>query len=169
MRNFVAKNYPTQEELKRLLDYNLLTGEFRWKASGFRRKEDATRMGGKIAGCKNKAGYIFIRLNRSLFLAHRLAFIYMLGYVPEFVDHTDRVRTNNSWINLRVATRQVNNVNVTTTSNTGELNIYWVESKNHFLCSMMRDGKSKSKTFSSIEEAKQWRDNNRRDNNEKHW
>lgn len=144
----------TKEYLRSVLDYDLITGIFVWKVRKDVPKSTNTRMAGKIAGTISKSnGYLVIRISGKLYLAHRLAFIYVLGYVPEFVDHKDRNRTNCAWINLRPSTRQQNNINVTPTSNTGELNIYWVENKGHFLVSIKRGDKIYQKTWTTLESA----------------
>lgn len=96
----------TQEKLKELLHYNPQTGFFTWVKSKGRAKA------GSIAGCPDKDGYILIGINRKLYKAHRLAFIYMEGSEPSHdVDHINRVTGDNRWSNLRHATRSQNNIN----------------------------------------------------------
>lgn len=144
----------TQKYLKGCLDYNLLTGDFTWKVRDDVPKSTNSRMAGKSAGTIAKThGYKVIRISGKLYLAHRLAFLYVLGYIPEFVDHIDRDRTNCSWINLRCATRQQNNINVTSTSNSGHLNVYLVGKKQHWLVSISRNGVAYQKTWKTLEEA----------------
>lgn len=149
-----------QEYLKSCLEYDPVSGLFTWKHRDNVPKSTNTRMTGKIAGTIAKThGYRVIRIDGKLYLAHRLAFLYMTGSIPEFVDHKNRVRTDCSWNNLRASTRQQNNINVTPTSNTGELNIYWVEDRQYWLVSVKRDGKAHQKTIkSSIEDAISYRD-----------
>ncbi len=60
----------------------------------------------------SKAGYISIRLFGKQYYAHRLAYLYMLGTFPtEEIDHIDGNHSNNSWENLRDATRSENTRN----------------------------------------------------------
>ncbi|URP85746.1 HNH homing endonuclease [Enterobacter phage EC-W2] len=148
----------TQDELKYRLNYDPDTGKFTWTGNGFKRPSDANRMRNKEAGCVGNKGYVFIRLDKKLYLAHRLAFLYMLGYMPEFVDHRNRIRNDNKWLNLRDATRELNNQNVTATSNTGQLNITWVEKKAHYVVTVKRGNKTWNKTFRSLDSAIVWRD-----------
>lgn len=93
----------TQFRLKELVHYNPLTGLFTWRES---------RVGvskGSLAGSLEKNGYIRIRIDYVKYNASRLAFLYMTGKLPEMlVDHRDRNRSNNIWLNLRPATYQEN-------------------------------------------------------------
>ena len=93
---------PSQARLKELLDYNEETGVFRWKA-----KLSGVRVG-DIAGSKNT--YSQIKVDTIPYLAHRLAWRYVTGEDPgEFdIDHDDRNKHNNSFINLRKATKSEN-------------------------------------------------------------
>lgn len=100
----------TQKDLKKYLFYNPESGIFLWRVSkGSRAKE------GDIAGSINKStGYREIAINSKHYLAHRLAFLYMSGDLPEnAVDHINRSRTDNSWGNLRRVTLKENHRNRT--------------------------------------------------------
>jgi len=95
----------TQNELKRRLRYDLNTGIFTWKECG--RKD----LIGKAAGSINGDGYTSIKFTKGVLKNHRLAFLYVLGWMPEMVDHINMDRSDNRWINLRPATRSQNNHN----------------------------------------------------------
>lgn len=123
----------TQEELKKLLHYDAKTGLFTWlprtpemfvdgDAQHSRERNCNcwnTRFAGKKAKYKDKdKGYIEIRLKGKLFKAHRLAFLYVLGRWPEKeVDHINMNRSDNSWENLREASKSQNKGNVRKYSN----------------------------------------------------
>lgn len=93
----------THERLREILEYNPETGIFRWKKPKYGRRKN------KIAGCKNHNGYIMITHKGKKYQAHRLAFLYMGGYMPEnIVDHIDRDPSNNKWDNLREVSHQCN-------------------------------------------------------------
>jgi hypothetical protein len=100
----------TLEDLKEILDYDSDTGIFKWKIN------KGPAQIGKIAGCKNKFGYIRINLTvkgiRKTVLAHRLAWFYFYGTWPKnLIDHKDGISDHN-WIkNLREASHQQNNWN----------------------------------------------------------
>ena len=101
----MAMSELTQTRLKELLRYDPETGHFWWLRSGPGRKP------GRPAGCVNAIGYVVIRVDDQLHLGHRLSWLYMTGGTPPEVDHADRNRANNSWENLREATRTLNNAN----------------------------------------------------------
>lgn len=114
----------TQARLKELLHYNPLSGQFTWIAAPGR----SVRVGA-IAGCKcSVTGYLKIRIDRRLYQAHRLAFLYMEGaFPPVQVDHIDRAKTNNAWANLRSVTDAENKRNMPRRrdNNTGATGVYW--------------------------------------------
>ena len=93
----------TQETLKRLLHYNRDTGIFIWRCSRF----GVTQ--GKEAGNLRPDGYRRIKIDGKLYLAHRLAWLYMTGTFPSAdTDHINGVRDDNRWINLRAVDRSEN-------------------------------------------------------------
>ena len=85
-----------QAYLRSILHYCPDTGVFTWASS---------RQGilpGRVAGSLAANGYINIGIDRKIYFAHRLAFLWMLGKFPENqVDHINRVKTDNRWSNLR--------------------------------------------------------------------
>jgi len=84
-----------QATLKLLLVYNPDTGVFTWTDKAFR------RMKNKVAGSYD-GNYVYIRVQRKTYAAHRLAFLYMTGKWPSsIVDHRNRNSQDNSWKNLR--------------------------------------------------------------------
>lgn len=57
-------------------------------------------------------GYVIICYDNFYIFAHRLAFVLKTGRWPiEEVDHINRIKTDNRWLNLREATRYHNIVN----------------------------------------------------------
>lgn len=76
-----------------------------WKKSRGSKKE------GDLAGYNHPDGAKRVRFNKILWLEHRLIFYIFYKYLPEFIDHIDGDRLNNSIENLREATRSENNRN----------------------------------------------------------
>lgn len=91
-------------ELRRVLEYDSGTGQFKWRA----RISLRVRVGG-IAGEPRHNGYLVITVFGSRIPAHRLAWIYVYGAHPvNDIDHIDGDRVNNAIGNLRDVTRQLN-------------------------------------------------------------
>jgi len=96
----------TQARLKEILDYDSQTGIFVWKKYGNRTKH------GKIAGTKHGDGYIRIGIDYKLYLAHRLAWLFVYGYMPvELTDHINGIRNDNKISNLRECSSSQNSQN----------------------------------------------------------
>ena len=97
----------TQKYLKSILDYNPDTGVFTWII-----RPSYNMKAGGAAGSINGKGYNQIRINDIIFLAHRLAWLYMTGNFPEDqTDHINRDKSDNRWCNLRVCTNGQNKAN----------------------------------------------------------
>lgn len=100
---------PTVEDLRSQLHYEPATGKFTWLVKSAR-----NIIVGQIAGTQMSSGYILIRVNGESYSAHRLAWYYVTGDWPaKRVDHKNRVRNDNRWNNLRLATASQNIANST--------------------------------------------------------
>lgn len=93
----------TAKRLKELLNYNPENGIFTWAISRRKCRKDS------VAGCVMQNGYVVIRVDDRLYLAHRLAWLHTHGRWPvEQLDHIDRNRANNALHNLREVTNAEN-------------------------------------------------------------
>lgn len=94
----------TQARLHELFDYDEVSGNLIWKARTSRRISV-----GDIAGYHTSQGYLAVRVDGRLYLAHRLIWMYLYGEFPvNEIDHRDGCGTNNRQANLRAATRAEN-------------------------------------------------------------
>lgn len=116
----------TQARLKELLHYDPETGRFRWLVKFSRQQPGGT------AGTRDAHGYLLIRVERRLYKAHRLAWLYVYGSWPaKGIDHINRVRDDNRIANLREACQSLNSMNrsVTAKSRSGVLGVIWREDR----------------------------------------
>jgi hypothetical protein len=106
----------TKEYLKECVTYNHETGIFIWnerplhhfKNSHGMNTFNSQRKFNKINGIGNH-GYLYVRINRTHYLLHRLAWFYEYGVWPkEQIDHINNIRTDNRIINLREAVNAEN-------------------------------------------------------------
>jgi len=100
----------TQDQLKLLIHYDPLSGVFTWLKRENTRWN--TQWAGKVAGSKQKKGYWQLKIYSKAYKAHRLAFLYMIGCLPNNdVDHVNGIKTDNRWENLRDVTNTTNTRN----------------------------------------------------------
>ena len=117
----------TAEKLRELLHYDPATGIFTWKV----RTAHNVKVG-DAAGCPGGAGYLLIGLQRRLYLAHRLAWLYTYGEWPEDqIDHINRNRSDNRISNLREVSHKQNLQNAGKYSNntSGHPGVVWDKQK----------------------------------------
>ena len=96
-----------QTRLRELLHYEPTTGIFTRRVT-----TSSNAKAGDAAGCLKSDGYIYICVDRKQYLAHRLAYLYMVGdWPPNMIDHRDNCKHNNVWTNLRPATSSENLLN----------------------------------------------------------
>lgn len=129
----------TQAELAHLLNYDPKTGVFTWKA-----KRCGVAIGSVAGSVDPIHGYVRVKISGSLYLAHRLAWLFVHGTWPESeVDHIDRNRANNRLVNLRAATRGENQRNKRTyaTSRSGSKGVHWHKQHRKFIASIQANKK----------------------------
>lgn len=125
----------TQDRLKTVLYYSHETGLFTWKYRP--RKLFASQRAynifnatypGRKAGSLRPDGYYEIRIDRKLYRAHKLAYLYTRGYLPELeVDHINGVRGDNRLTNLREVTSSENkrNSSIRNDNSSGVVGVSW--------------------------------------------
>jgi hypothetical protein len=144
----------TTEVLRELLDYDKETGIFTWKArerSWFKTERSFkmwnTRYAGKAAGYvyKNLTGYpsLTIRVFGRLWLAHRIAFIWMGKALPDQVDHLNRNSIDNRWENLLASSAKENmkNLSMMRNNTSGVTGVYWNKASGKWMARVKINGK----------------------------
>lgn len=119
-------------ELKHRITYDPGTGAF------------MRNNGRAITASKSKNGYTRIWVAGKHYYAHRLAWLYMTGSWPlADIDHINRVRTDNRWVNLRLATRSQNMANTLAhrDSTYGTKGVCWHSAANKWMAQIQHQGK----------------------------
>jgi hypothetical protein len=102
------------EKLKQYFIYDANTGLF----TRIKKTNNKVKLG-EIAGKNTKQKYIEIKIEYIKFQAHRLAWLYMTGKMPnKFIDHIDGNKHNNRFNNLREVTASQNSQNKRTAKKT---------------------------------------------------
>lgn len=130
-------NMPDKNTLTDLLSYHKETGSLIWK----RRSVDMfnclrtcnawnARYSGKEAGTLNKAGgYLYVGINGTQYLAHRIIWMMLNGFIPEGmqIDHINHKRNDNRECNLRLVTPRENRMNSSrmSTNTSGVSGVDW--------------------------------------------
>lgn len=130
----------TQARLKELLRYDPDTGIFRWKV----RTSNRVKVG-DAAGWPNK-GYVLIKVDGEVYMAHRSAWLYQTGQWPaEQTDHRNGIGDDNRWGNLREATCGQNQQNRSKHSNntSGLIGVYWVKNAQRWRAQICVDGRQR--------------------------
>jgi hypothetical protein len=96
-----------QSHLKELFDYNPITGLF----TRLKSVSSNTKLG-DIAGYPHHTGYAYITIDGKMWQVHRLAWIYVYGELPKYIDHINRDKKDNRICNLRRSTYIQNTHNV---------------------------------------------------------
>lgn len=158
--NIEKQNKLTSDRLRSIIDYDINTGAFTWKVKIPRSKNNI----GSEAGYVDNVGYRAIKINKILYKAHRLAFLWVTGEWPLlYVDHINGIRHDNRWCNLREATISQNqcNAGVTARNKLGHKNISIKTERNGrqiYRISVSINGKNIERRHSDLNEAIKIRD-----------
>ena len=130
----------TKERLHHLFTYLPDTGDFvrnvdvSWNAKR-----------GDVAGSINRHGYVNICVDRRMYRANRLAWIYVYGRLPDgFLDHINGDKADNRIANLRPATASQNGANRGSQRNnkSGLKGVCWLTRDRVWRASLTANGKT---------------------------
>lgn len=119
----------TQDYLRSILDYSPDTGIFVWKERTNVPCYWNPKHAGKIAGSipTKISPAINIKIDKKLYYAHQLAWLYMFGEFVKDLDHKNNIKHDNRISNLRKATRsqQVANTRKRSDNKSGLKGVQW--------------------------------------------
>lgn len=112
----------TKAKVRSLLHYSEQSGQFIWLDNKNNRVKK-----GDVAGHIDDHGYRRICIEGVEYRAHRLAWLYIFGVMPEMIDHVNGIRTDNRLSNLRECTSSQNAINRKIQSNnkSGTTGVSW--------------------------------------------
>ena len=150
----MAEEILTQARLKELFSYDEKTGLFQR-----RRKLGPKR---NIAGNIATKGHRQIMVDTKLYMAHRLAWLYVYGHHPkDLIDHINRNPDDNRICNLRLATNSQNqqNTKIRITNTSGAKGVCYVSSSRSWRARITKEHKTydlgKFKSFQDAVKARQ--------------
>lgn len=119
----------TQNRLRELVHYNMLTGVMLRKKYSIKRGAYLTQ----INSCDDR-GYLVVRLDGTLYRVHRLAMLYVYGTFFDVIDHRNGVLGDNRFTNLRVCSQQQNmqNRGIPVSNTSGYKGVGWSTTRKKF-------------------------------------
>lgn len=105
--------------LRSILNYDPKTGILTSKI-----KRGIYKKGDIINGHLDEEGYLRIGINYKLYKAHKIIYMYMMGFFPIEVDHINKNRSDNRWINLRACTNKSGDNSQNRTKQNNKTSIY---------------------------------------------
>ena len=108
----MSSKRPTAAEARARFYYNPETGLLQRKIYLGKHGRTVTRNAGEITGAPTANGYLQVSFGGRPHLVHRVAYLWMTGRWPQkHMDHVNGDRSDNRWINLRLATQSQNSAN----------------------------------------------------------
>lgn len=97
-------------------------------------------------GTRDKDGYLKIRHNGKMFMAHRLAWMFHYGEMPnQFIDHINGEKSDNRISNLRLASAKLNAQNIRKPmidNKVGMLGVTYEKSRSKYRADIYVNGKA---------------------------
>lgn len=128
------------EFVRELFDYDATTGALVWK----KRLSNRTAVG-RVAGARDRHGYLVIGIRGRLYKAHRLAWLHAYGRWPRVhLDHINGVRHDNRINNLRecVDAENTQNVGINKRNRSGYTGVSWDTARHKWFSSIAVGGKT---------------------------
>lgn len=125
-------------ELIELLKYDPESGKFTWLKKPSRK----TLITNEV-GTVRHDGYVRVRINKTFYYIHRLAWFYVYGELPSMeIDHINGNPNDNRICNLRLASRHDNaaNISVSKKNKSGVTGVFWCEKESRWYSYIMRFG-----------------------------
>lgn len=151
------KNRISIEFLKKVIDYNPITGEAIWKIRDDSVMGDPNmtqswndKFAGKQVGSLMSNGYVVVSFKHNTetngklckILLHRIAWAMHNGEWPNvMLDHDNGIKSDNRISNLKLSNNSKNGKNSIPRSGSGYKNICWDKNRNKWLVTLKTNGK----------------------------
>ena len=136
----------SHERVVELLDYDASTGIFTWKSDGGRGQVKADQPAGTIVETQPGRSYRYITIDQIRVRSARLAIFYVTGSWPTGdVNRADKNGLNDSYNNLRVATRSQNigNSKLSSANSTGYKGVHYYKRTGQYTAAIKMNGKKR--------------------------
>ena len=117
-----------QETVKKLFHYDAESGMLLWRNGNGRNVKPWQE-----AKSSNGQGYYTVKINGTSYRVHRLIWLYVNGNFPDkYIDHKNRVRSDNRLCNLRDvnSTDNAQNISLPSHNKSGHIGVSWIKSHN---------------------------------------